>query len=163
MPLNKLSVFEASKLVSTKTLSLKHYYHRPGILLYTPPCSSVIGSPQMWVWPQLVFGRSPPHPPLQLEDPSLKPKPFPPRPLPPSSPHPPWLFLQCSGSPGRGGPVWCGGGVPRGVEGEGPPAVLWARPTSGGTRRELFRERVRGSNFAVRVLCACLTGLRQTG
>ena len=28
----------------------------------------------------------PPHPPLQLEDPSLKPKPFPPRPLPPSSP-----------------------------------------------------------------------------
>ena len=41
----------------------------------------------MWVWPQLVFGGSPPHPPLQLEGPSLKPKPFPPRPLPPSSPY----------------------------------------------------------------------------
>ena len=61
-----------------------------------------------------MFGGSPPHPPLQLEDPSLNPKPFPPRPLPPSSPHPPWFFLQCSGSPGRGGPVWCGGRGPRG-------------------------------------------------
>ena len=94
-----------------------------------------IGRPQMRVWPQLVFRGSPPHPPLQLEDPSFKPKPFPPRPLPPSSPHPPWLFLQCSGSPGRGGPVWCRGGVLGGVEGEGPPAVLGARPTSRSTRK----------------------------
>ena len=37
--------------------------------------------------PQLPFGRSPPIPPLQLEDPSLKPQPFPPHPLPSSSPH----------------------------------------------------------------------------
>ena len=53
--------------------------------------------------------RVPPHPPLQLEGPSLEPKPFPPRPLPPSSPHPLWLFLQCSGM-GRPSLVW-GGGV----------------------------------------------------
>ena len=49
--------------------------------------------------------RAPP-PPLQLEDPSLKPK------------------VQSG----------VGGGVLGGVEGEGPPAVLGARPTSGGTR-----------------------------
>ena len=65
--------------------------------------------PDVGLAPTGVWRVPPPHPPLQLEAPSLKPKPFPPRPLPPSSPHPPWLFLQCSGSPGRGGPVCCGG------------------------------------------------------
>ena len=82
----------------------------------------------MWVWPQLAFGGSPPpHPPLQLEDPSLKPKPSPPRPLPPSSPHPAWLFLRCSGSPGWGSPVWCGGRGPRGGGGGGPSSCTWGQ------------------------------------
>ena len=94
----------------------------------------ILGAPRCGSGPNWCL-EGPPPSPLQLEDPSLKPKPFPPRPLPPSSPHPPWLFLQHSGSPGRGGPVWCGGRGPRGVEGEGPPAILGARPTSGGTRK----------------------------
>ena len=76
-----------------------------GQIFWEPPD---VGLAPTGVW------RVPPHPPLQLEDPSLKPKPFPPRPLPPSSPHPPWLFWQCSRSPGRGGPIWCGGRGPRG-------------------------------------------------
>ena len=85
------------------------------LLIWEPPD---VGLAPTGVW------RVPPHPPLQLEDPSLKPKPFPPRPLPSFFPPPPWLFLQCSGSPARGVP--------------GPPAVLGARPTSGGTRLMLF-------------------------
>ena len=96
----------------------------------TPRCGS---------GPNLCLEGPPPQPPLQLEDPSLTPKPFPPRPLPPSSPHPPWLFLQCSGRPGPGAAQsGVGGGVlGGGVEGEGPPAVLGARPISGGTRMSL--------------------------
>ena len=68
-----------------------------------------LGAPRCGSGPNWCLEGPPPHPPLQLEDPSLKPKPFPPRPLPPSSPHLPWLFSQCSGSPGRGSPIWCGG------------------------------------------------------
>ena len=53
-----------------------------------------------------------------MEGPSLKPKPFPPRPLLPSSPHPLGYFCN---APGRGGLAWCGGRGPRvqggGVEG----------------------------------------------
>ena len=89
--------------------------------------------PDVGLAPTGVWRVPPPHPPLQLEDPSLKPKPFPPRPLPPSSPHPPWLFLQCSGSPGRGGPVWCGG---RGPGGRALQRYLGPKPTSGGTQIE---------------------------
>ena len=75
---------------------------------------SLVGSPQMWVWPQLVFGGSPPYP-IVIGGPFPQAKPFPPRPLLPSSPHPPWLFLQGSGRGrprlvGRGGPRAQGGG-----------------------------------------------------
>ena len=68
----------------------------------------------------------PPQTPLQLEDPSLKPQPFPLHLLPPTS----WLFLQCSGRV-RSRLMW---GRPSGVEGEGLQAARGARPTSGGTR-----------------------------
>ena len=65
--------------------------------------------------------RVPPHPSLQLEDPSLKPKPFPPRLLPPSSPPPTPLalfaMLRESGT-GRPSLVWGEGS--RGGGGEGP-------------------------------------------
>ena len=76
-------------------------------------------SPQMWVWPQAPLGGTSPSPPLALADPSLKLQPFPPSTPPPCSPHPPWLFLRCSGI-GRHGLAWgrgpraqsSGGGVP---------------------------------------------------
>ena len=93
------------------------------------PCPpNNFGSPQMWVWPQLVFGGYPPSP-IAIGGPFPQAKAPPsPRPLPPSSPHPLWLFLQCSGT-----------GWPRLVWGRGPRvrggAVLGARPTSGGTRQ----------------------------
>ena len=59
------------------------------------------------------------NPPLQLEDPSLKPQPFPPHPPPPSSPHPLGSFCD---APGGGGSGWHGGGVlgRKGVDGGGP-------------------------------------------
>ena len=84
------------------------------------------GPPQMWVWPQLLFGGSPPHPPLQLEDPSLKPKPFPPRPLPPSSPHPLALFAMPRDGAAQSG---VGGGVLgcRGGRGGGPSSGTWGQ------------------------------------
>ena len=41
-------------------------------------------------------------------DPTVKPQPFPPHPLPPSSPHFPGPFCNALGG---GGPGWCGGGV----------------------------------------------------
>ena len=83
--------------------------------------------------------RVPPHAPLQLEDPSLKPKPFPPRPLPPSPSHPLGSFCNAPGVRDGAAQTGVGGGVPKGVEGEGPPAVLGARPTSGGTRMFSWR------------------------
>ena len=59
---------------------------------------------------QLLFGSSTPPPPLQLEDRSLKPQPFPPHPPPP-------LAFFCPGS--------CGGEIlERQVEGEGLHAAL---------------------------------------
>ena len=99
---------------------------------YRPKFSVIcfFGAPRCGSGPNWCL-EGPPHPPLQLEDPSLKPKPFPPRPLPPSSPHPLGSFCN---APGR----WCGGRGPRvqggGGGGEGPPAGLGARPTSGATR-----------------------------
>ena len=77
----------------------------------------------------------PPTPPLQLEDPSLKPQPFPPRPLLPSSPHPLDPFCNALGGGGLG---WCGGGVlgRRGWRGRALQAALGARPTSGSTRNK---------------------------
>ena len=73
-------------------------------------------APDVGLAPSAARRTVPPHPPpLQLEDPSLKPQPFPRFPLPPSPPPPPWLFLQCSG---RGSQGWCvlgwrgGGGGP---------------------------------------------------
>ena len=67
----------------------------------------------------------PPHPPLQLEDPSLKPQPFPPHPLPPSSPHPSGSFCNAPG--GRPTLVW--GRCPRaqGGGGGGPPSGTWGQ------------------------------------
>ena len=62
-----------------------------------------------WEPPDVGLAEGPPHPPLQLEHPSLKPNPFPPPPSPFLFPRPP-LALFCN-APGRGGPVWCGGGV----------------------------------------------------
>ena len=59
-------------------------------------------------------------PPKQVEDPSLKPQPFP----------RPWLFVWCS----RRWHLDWGGGGPQGAEVEDPPS----RPTSGGTLR-IFR------------------------
>ena len=87
--------------------------------------SHILESPQMWVWPQLVFGGSPPHPPLQLEGPSLKPKPFPPRPLPPSSP-PPLLALFAVVRDGAAQPGVGGRGlrVQGGQGGEGPSSTF---------------------------------------
>ena len=79
-----------------------------------------IREPQMWVWPQVHFGRSPP-PPIALEDPSLKPQPFPPRPPPPSSP-PALALLRRSR---RGWPEWRRGPSKRHL---GPDRI------SGGTR-----------------------------
>ena len=55
----------------------------------------IAGSSSMWVWPQLVFGGSLPHPPLQLED--HLPNPLPSPPSPSLFPAPSWLFLQGSG------------------------------------------------------------------
>ena len=77
-------------------------------------------SPQMWDWPQMPCGGSPPSP-------TAIGKAFP---LPPSSPHP---FLPCSG---RGRPRLVWGRAPRaqgGWRGSALQAALGARPTSGGT------------------------------
>ena len=72
----------------------------------------------MWVWPQLVFGGSPPNPHCNWRTLPSSQSPSLPALSLPSSPHPPWLFLQGSG---RGGPGWWGGGVlgRKGVEGGG--------------------------------------------
>ena len=85
----------------------------------------------MGLAPTGVWRVPPPHPPLQLEDPSLKPKPLPPSLFPP----PPLALLAMLRESGTGRPslVW-GQGSQGGVEGEGPPAVLGAGPTSRGTR-----------------------------
>ena len=94
----------------------------------------------MWVWPQLVFGGSPPPSPLAIGGPFPQAKALP---SPPSSS----LF------PERGGPVWCGGRGPRvqgGVAGEGPPALLGARPTSGGTRMKCWLRGVPGLQHLLR-------------
>ena len=50
----------------------------------------------MWVWPQLVFGGSPPSP-IVIGGPFPQAKPLPSPPSPSLFPHPPWLFLQGSG------------------------------------------------------------------
>ena len=81
----------------------------------------------MWVWPQLVFGGSPPPSPLQLEEPSLKPKPFPPCPLPPSSPHPLGSFCNAPGVRDGAAQSGVGGGVLGGVGGGGPSSGTWGQ------------------------------------
>ena len=99
----------------------------------------LFGSPQMWVWPQLVFGGSPPIPHCNWrtlpssQSPSL---PALSLPLPPTP-----LGSFCNAPGVRDGAAQCGvgGWGPRGVEGEGPPAALGAGPTSGGTRTFLGR------------------------
>ena len=92
-----------------------------------------LSSPQMWVRPQLPFGRFP-RSPLQLESPSLKSQPFPPHPLPLSSAHP---FGSFCNAPPEGGPDWRRGAGPgaRGVDrwrGRALQAAFGARPSSGG-------------------------------
>ena len=79
-------------------------------------------SPQMWVRPQVPFEGCPTPPHCNRRTfPS-----GPPRPLPPSSPHPLVSFCNALGGGGQG---WCGGGVlgRRGVEGEGPPSCTWGQ------------------------------------
>ena len=99
----------------------------------------------------------PTSPPLQLQDPSLKPQPLPPT-LPVSvSPNIPWCFLQCSGR-GRPRLVWGRGPWAQGgCRGRAVQAALGARPTSGGTRyKELHvRHVMRGKSFW-RKLCDCI-------
>ena len=95
-----------------------------------------IGSPQMWVWPQLVFGGSRPSP-IVIGGPFPQAKPLPSLPSPSSSPTPPWLFLQGSGR-GRSRLVG-GGGVleRRAVEGGGSKRHLGPDPLLGAPYRSL--------------------------
>ena len=103
--------------------------------IQTTKGSEYIGSPPMWVWPQLVFGGSPPIPHCNWRTlpSSHKALPSPPSPslLPPT---PLGSFCNAPGVRDGAAQSGVGGGVLGGVEGEGPPAVLGARPTSGGTR-----------------------------
>ena len=74
---------------------------------------SVVGSPQIWVWPQLVFGRSPPIPHCNWRTlPSSQPLPSPPSPslLPLGS---------FSKAPGGGNSGWWGARGPRAEGGGG--------------------------------------------
>ena len=94
----------------------------------------MVGSPQMWVWPQLVFGGSPPSP-IVIGGPFHQAKPLPSPPSPSLFPPPPLaLFARL-----REGAAQAGGGGrgPRaqgGRGGGGLQPALGARPTSGGTR-----------------------------
>ena len=82
-----------------------------GVWRVPPPSPIAIGGP----FPQAKALPSPPSPSL-----------FPPPPL--------GSFCNALGVRDRAAQSGVGGGVLGGVEGEGPPAVLGARPTSGGTR-----------------------------
>ena len=95
--------------------------------------SIFLGAPRRGSGPNWCLEGPPPIPHCNWRTLPSSQKPFPPRPLPPSSPLSLALFamLRESGT-GRPSLVW--GGVLGGVEGEGPPAVLGARPTSGGTQ-----------------------------
>ena len=84
---------------------------------YAPNPQETLSSPQMWVWPQLSFFKGSPHPP------QTKALPSPPSPL--LFPPPPLALFAML----RDGAAQAG--VGGGVLGEGPPAVLGARPTSG--------------------------------
>ena len=88
----------------------------------------------MWVWPQLVFGGSPPQPHIAIGGPFPQAKALPSPPAPSLFPPPPLaLFAMLRDGAAQSG---VGGGVLgcKGGRGEGPPAVLGARPTSGATR-----------------------------
>ena len=103
---------EASTIASTKARLLKHDFSRaPDVGLAQPP----FGAP------------APPHPPKQLEDPSLKPQPFPPHPPLPLPLTPLGLFAML-----WEGVAWAG--VAEGAKGRALQVALGARPTSGGTR-----------------------------
>ena len=78
----------------------------------------------MWVQPQLPLGQGPP---LQLEDPSLKPEPFPSPPLPP----PPRPLGSFCNAPGEGSQGWRGGGVLGCVGEEVPPIGTQGQPHIG--------------------------------
>ena len=101
----------------------------PDILKTVAGSSQTWGPPDVGLAPTGVW-RVPPHPPLQLEDPSLKPKPFPPRLLLPSSPPSPLalfaMFRDGAAQSGVGG-----GGVPgcRGGGGwrRGPSSSTWGQ------------------------------------
>ena len=94
----------------------------------------VLGAPTCGSGPNWCLEGPPPHPPLWLEDPSLKPNPFPLRPLLPSSPHPPWLFLQGGGGEGVLGRKGVGGGPPSGAWGQ---THIWGTRTWGAIFRKL--------------------------
>ena len=87
----------------------------------------------MWVWPQLVFGGFPPSP-VAIGGPFPQAKALPSPPSPSLPPPPLALFAMLQDGAAQSG---VGGGVLgcKGGGGEGPPAVLGARPTSVGTRQ----------------------------
>ena len=122
---NKICVFEGGGIGGREENRSKTLFSlgNPSMTISRAPrCGSSPNCP--------LEGPPPPIPPLQLEDPSLKPQPFPLHPLPPSFPHPSSSFLQC---PGGGGPSWCWGGVlgRKGVEGEAArKPFTWGAPDS---------------------------------
>ena len=100
--------------------------YAPPSILHLRCYSSIFWEPpQMWVWPQLVFGGSPPYP-IVIGGP------FPPR----QTPSLPTLSFQGAAQAVRGGrgPRAQGGGGGAGLQ-----AALGARPTSGVTRRSYGR------------------------
>ena len=118
---------DTSLAIATSGLRTNLLFENPP--LRNPPHSiflgPLVGSPQMWVWPQLVFAGSPPSPiVIGGRFPQAKPLPSPPSPslFPP---HPPSLFLQGSG---RGRLRLVGGRGPRtqrGGGGGGPSSGTW--------------------------------------
>ena len=130
------SFFCEFSVLSTKTClkQKKTFLER---ICFLTPLSHPWEPPDVGLAPTGVW-RVPPPPPLQLEGPSLKPRPFPPRRLPPSSPHPPLALFAMfrdgaaqSGVGGRGPRVqggWRGGARQR---------YLGPDPHLGGTRNPL--------------------------
>ena len=80
----------------------------------------------MWVWPQLVFGGSPPSR-IVIGGPFPQAKPLPSPPSP--SLFPPIPLGSFCRAPGGGGTGWWGGGVlgRKGLEGGGPPGGTWGQ------------------------------------
>ena len=79
--------------------------------------SQTVGSPEMWVWPQLVF-EGPPPSPIVIGGPFPQAKPLPSPPSPSLFPPPPLaLFARLRG----------GGGLAQADGGGGPPSGTWGQ------------------------------------